>query len=90
MDKVKRFFRRTKTSSRVLVLAWIMILLLLLVGEAAGLADVDSKWILLTAHIFLVPVLIIELCGNPVLLENDSNFFRFLSEVKIISRTLFG
>ena len=79
-----------KTSGSVLVFVWIMILLILLMDEAAGLADVDFKWILLAAHALLVPVQIIELCGNPVLLENDSMFFRFLSEAKIISRTLFG
>ena len=49
-----------KTSGSVLVFVWIMILLILLVDEAAGLADVDFKWILLAAHALLVPVQIIE------------------------------
>ena len=50
-----------KTSGSVLVFVWIMILLILLMDEAAGLADVDFKWILLAAPALLVPVQIIEL-----------------------------
>lgn len=79
MSKFNEFIKRMHLASKILLGIWIFCILISLIE--------NELFIPFTAMYF-VPILIIELCRNPVLHRSDATFFLFLKKTKIISRIL--
>ena len=79
MSKINEFIKRMHIASKILLGIWFFCVLISLIE--------NELFIPFTAMYF-VPLLIIELCRNPVLHSGNLKFFAFLSKTKIISRIL--
>ena len=80
MNKLIEFVKKTHIVSKIMFVLWFAF------GVLGSLGD-KGVFIPFTAF-FLVPVIITELCRNPILHNGNSKFFLFMKNTKIVSRIL--